>query len=108
MKYGLRILSTADADVDASVLFMSKDSPESALRFCDAVEETYREICAHPARWPLYELTHPRLQDVRKCAVSGFRDYLVFYRIDADMVEIMRVLHGARDIGAIFAADLNP
>jgi plasmid stabilization system protein ParE len=40
-------------------------------------------------------------QDLRKCSVDGFADILVFYRVDADMVEVIRVLHGARDLPSI-------
>jgi plasmid stabilization system protein ParE len=29
-----------------------------------------------------------------------FRNYLVFYRTTSDGIEILRVLHGARDLGA--------
>ena len=31
-------------------------------------------------------------------AAAPFRDYLIFYRVTAEAVEILRVLHGARDI----------
>jgi toxin ParE1/3/4 len=48
-------------------------------------------------------LTHPRLIEVRKRSVIGFRNYLVFYRVDSGRVEIIRVLHGARDISAILS-----
>jgi plasmid stabilization system protein ParE len=34
-------------------------------------------------------------------AFTGFRDYLIFYRELPDRVEIVRVLHGARDIERI-------
>jgi toxin ParE1/3/4 len=98
MTYGLRILPAADADVDEAGAFIAQDNLDAALRFYDAVEKTYREIREHPKRWARYELNHPRLQELRKRSVIGFNKYLIFYRIDADMVEIIRVLHGARDI----------
>lgn len=103
MTYGLRILPLADADVDNAALFIARDSVEAAMRFYDAVEASYRQIRDHPKRWPLYELDHPRLQELRKCFVTGFRSYLIFYRIDADMVEIIRVLHGAQDIPSVLS-----
>jgi len=30
--------------------------------------------------------------------VPGFRNYLIFYRIAADDIQILRVLHAARDL----------
>jgi toxin ParE1/3/4 len=105
MKYRLRILPAADVDVDDAALFIAEDNLSAALRFYDAVDKTYRQIRDHPRRSPHYNLDHPRLADLRKCAVSGFRNYLVFYRIDAEEVEIIRVLHGARDIPSVLSED---
>ena len=107
MIYGLRILPAADADVDQAGLHIARDNVDAALRFYDALDRTYREIRDYPKRWPRYELDHPRLRDLRKRAVVGYRNYLVFYRVDADMVEIVRVLHGARDIPALLVEDLS-
>jgi toxin ParE1/3/4 len=104
MNFGLRILPAADHDVDEVAAYFAKESIEQATRFYDAVSATYKMILEAPNRWPFYGLTHPRLRELRKRSVVGFRNYLVFYRIDADMVEIVRVLHGARDLPAIFTA----
>lgn len=101
MKYRLRILPAADADVDAAALYIAQDNLEAAMRFYDAVDQTYQELSAYPERWPSYKLEHPRLAHLRKRAVAGFRNYLVFYHLDHEMVEIIRVLHGARDLPAI-------
>jgi hypothetical protein len=35
---------------------------------------------------------------VRQQAIKGFRRYLIFYRLIDSGVEILRVIHGARDI----------
>ena len=106
MSYGLRISPAADADVDEAGLFIAQDNLDAALRFYDAIDQTYREIHDHPKRWPRYELDHPRLSEVRKRSVIGFEKYLVFYRVDADMVEIIRVFHGARDIPNVLSDEV--
>lgn len=104
MSFGLRVLPAADADVDEIATFIALDSIDQAIRFYDAANATYKMIVEAPSRWSLYRFTHPRLNDIRKRAVLGFANHLVFYRIDADMVEIVRVLHGARDLSSIFDA----
>jgi toxin ParE1/3/4 len=106
MKYRLRILPAADADVDDAAEFIARDSLARALRFYDAVDETYHQIREYPARWPRYELEHPRLVGLRKRSVARFSTYLVFYHIDADVVEIIRVLHGARDIPTVLGDEM--
>lgn len=100
MTYTLRILPKADADLDAAARYIARDSLPAALRFYDAVDATYRELRQHPNRWPHYELDHPRLTGLRKRSVKGFSNYLVFYHVIDRWVEIIRVLHGARDIPA--------
>ena len=37
--------------------------------------------------------------------VKGFRNIIVFYRPRAGAVEIVRVLHGARDFAALFGEE---
>ncbi len=98
MTFGLRILPAADADVDELAGHIASTSVERAFRFCDAVQSTYALILDRPKRSARYGFEHPRLAELRKRPVLGFPNHLVFYRIDADMVEIVRVLHGARDI----------
>ena len=102
MEFGLRVLPAADSDVDDLAEYIAQDSIEQAMRFYDAVNATYKMILQAPERWALYGFTHPRLSDLRKRSVLGFPNHLVFYRIDADIVEMVRVLHGARDLPALF------
>ena len=103
MNYGLRILPAADRDVDELGAYISRDSTDSALRFFESVAATYDLILEAPGSWPIYELAPSRLVDLRKRAALNFPNYLIFYRIDADMVEIVRVVHGARDIPSLLA-----
>jgi len=85
MTFGLRLLLSADNDVDQIAMYIASSSMEQAIRFCDAVQSTYSSILDRPERWPLYGFKHPRLAELRKRSVLGFPSYLVFYRIDADM-----------------------
>jgi toxin ParE1/3/4 len=98
MKYQLRIFPAAEADVDDAALFIAQDNLQAALRFYDAVDNTYRQIAQHPTRSPKYVLDHPELANLRKRSVAGFRNYLIFYQIKTETVDVIRVLHGAREI----------
>ncbi len=48
---------------------------------------------------------NPRLGDIRYCLVRDFPKYLIFFRVDADMVEIVRVLHGMRNISKLLGEE---
>src|SRR5436309_3849221 len=101
MNLALRILPAADQDIDDAALYFARDNIELGLRFYDAVDATLRKIHKHPNRHPRYEFSHPRLQNVRKRSVIGFPKYLVFYHVTSNAVEVIRVLHGARDIPSV-------
>jgi len=106
MSFRLRILPAADADIDEAAQYIARDSEEQAMRLYDSADATFRLIREHPERWPVCELDHPRLQGIRRCSIVGFRNHLVFYRLDGDCVEVIRVLHGARDILSILGDGL--
>jgi len=46
-------------------------------------------------RWPS---SNPLLADMRVWRIEGFENHLIFYRPTVDGIDIIRVLHGARDI----------
>jgi toxin ParE1/3/4 len=47
------------------------------------------------------EFRNPHLAGIRQWRIPGFEKYLIFYRPLEDGIEILRVLHGARDIRRI-------
>ncbi len=44
-----------------------------------------------------------RLRGLRMIPVSGFENFLVFYLVTTKTVDIVRVLHAARNIADIFS-----
>ena len=54
-----------------------------------------------------YDLDHPALADLRFIPISRFRMYLVFYRPVPGGIEVLRLLHSARDIAAILAEEFG-
>ncbi len=43
----------------------------------------------------------PRLADLRIWRIEGFEKHPIFYRPAADSIEVIRILHGARDIDSV-------
>ena len=46
--------------------------------------------------------TNPEYADMRIWQVSGFSNYLIFYRVNETDLTVVRILHGARDYDTIF------
>jgi len=59
-------------------------------------------LAANPALGKLRRFRSPRLKDVRSWRITGFENYLIFYRGIADGIQVNHVYHGARDIEALF------
>lgn len=46
--------------------------------------------------------SNTRLTGIRLWPVLGFSKYLIFYQVTEDSIRVLRVLHSARDIAALF------
>jgi toxin ParE1/3/4 len=72
------------------------------LRAAERFEAAVRRECGLLATFPhlgrARGFRSPDLQGLRSRPISGFGSWLLFYRITADAVEIVRLLHGARDL----------
>ncbi len=56
-----------------------------------------------PERNAIRSFKKSELRDVRRLQIDGFPNHTLFYRVDGQTVHILYMLHGARDIEALFA-----
>jgi toxin ParE1/3/4 len=85
----------------ADYLATQRTSLEAGDRFYDAVDRTFRRLARMPRIGTLWGDEDPELEEIRFFPVTRYRRYLVFYRPIGDGIEILRVLHGARDLRRI-------
>jgi toxin ParE1/3/4 len=76
-----------------------------ADRFFAQAEATFARLADMPGMGTRYEPEEPLYADLRYFPISRFRMYLVFYRSIPDGIEVLHVLHGARDIAGILAEE---
>jgi toxin ParE1/3/4 len=98
VSYGVVRERLAEIDLTAHVTYLTRDRPSTALRFIDAVEQAFARLAEMPEIGPVRQFRNPHLLGIRMWPVPGFRNYLIFYRIAADEIQILRVLHAARDL----------
>lgn len=77
-------------------------SVEDADRFLAAAEEAFEKLATMPEMGPLRDYRHPRLTGLRMWPIRGFEKYLVFYRPTDKGIDVIRLLHGARDLKRLF------
>jgi toxin ParE1/3/4 len=78
--------------------FIAKDNPEAARRVIDAARETFRNLARNPGLGRPWKFRRPRHQEIRYRTVSGFDNYVVFYREIPNGIQVHHVFHGARNI----------
>lgn len=88
----------AKEDLTDAYLYIAADSVAMAERLLDAVDGALRFLLAQPGTGRRREYRSIAAQGVRSWPVRGFESYLIFYRADADGIDIVRFVHGARDI----------
>ena len=91
----LRKSRLVDQDLLEIWLYIARDNPDAADRVVRAPDATFAALARNPGRGRLRKFGH----GIRSAQVQGFRSYVVFYReADPGVVEIVRVLHGARNL----------
>ncbi len=88
----------AEDDLTEAFLCIGGDSPTAAERLLDSVEEATRFLVDHPNAGRLRQFRSPLARGVRSWPTPGFPNHLIFYRVSGNDIEIIRVLHGARDL----------
>ena len=101
MKLTLFLLPHAEADIDSHCKFFAKKNVEKALKFDQAVFETFDRLCEMPFIGTERAYQNPKLLGIRMWFVKGFEKYLIFYRAFGNYIEIVRVLHSAQDTDSI-------
>jgi toxin ParE1/3/4 len=100
----LRIVKSglARSDLREQAEFLRQSNPRAALRFLAEAEATFRRLAAMPGLGESYETSIPNTKGLRCSRISGFPSHLVFYQSTDREIIVVRVLHGARDLGPIF------
>jgi toxin ParE1/3/4 len=96
-----RVHDRARQDVEEIAAHIAVDQLLAAIRFCDAAEAAFNLLAQFPGAGPVWEPAIPESPGLRFWPIKGYRNYLVLYRMREATVEVIRVDHGARDIGRL-------
>ncbi|NOT62121.1 MAG: type II toxin-antitoxin system RelE/ParE family toxin [Acidobacteria bacterium] len=91
-----KLTEEADDDLIGLWLHLSQTDLEMADRQLTKLIAKFELLSDHPLMGRLRPEFAPDLRSF----IEG--RYLIFYRLVFDEIEIVRIIHGARDLGAIF------
>ena len=86
-------------DIIEHALFIARRQPEAARRFVAAAEDAVRKLASMPGMGAVRESTDPDLAGLRQWPIERFRNFVIIYRPLRDGIVVVRVLHGAQDVG---------
>jgi toxin ParE1/3/4 len=87
---------TAQRSIDDIWLYVAEHNPAAAERLVRSIDEASKRLALFPDLGETRDDLAPRVRQfsVGKC--------VLFYRARADGIELLMVLHGARDAPAVF------
>lgn len=80
---------------------IAENNLDAALRFLHAAETAFELLSRMPLLGGQCHFRSPDAAGLRVWAVRGFENYLIFYRVIEMGIDVVRVLHAARDVEAI-------
>ena len=103
MKIRILLRPAADRDIADQADYLTQHQDlRTGLRFYRAAEETFQLLARQPEMGKQTDYQNSFLTGMRMFPVKRFPNHLVFYlKVDSG-IEIIRVLHSARDIASLF------
>ena len=98
-RYKISYLFPAQTDLISVVDYIAQDSPRAAEKMLDRLEKAIDRLSTFPFLGKIPDDDELRRRNYRMLIVSK---YLVFYQVKKDIVEIHRIIDGARDYRHLF------
>lgn len=88
----VNVTAEAESDLEQIASYIAEQSVEAALKFVQELREKCELLADAPRGYPLV----PRYEHlgIRR---RPFGNYLIFYRVGSDVIDVVHILHGARD-----------
>jgi toxin ParE1/3/4 len=93
----------AKSDMTEIAKRIRANDPAAAKRFLQGIRRTSSLLLKFPELGSRMEFETEKLKELRWFNVSKFDDYLVFYIPASTGIEIVRIIHGARDFPKLFS-----
>ena len=99
MKYRVRTLRRADADIVSVEDYLGREAPTSAERVLDGIFDAIEDLQQSPERHAVARDERIRSKGFRVAVVAP---YLIFFKVGRTLVRVYRVLHCKRSYRGLF------
>ena len=105
MKFVIRPAAREDILRQYEYYLIEADNERVAARFLSAVQSAIAQVCRQPGTGAPKVLRNMKLAGLRSSPVRGFSDIRVYYLVSENILRIVRVLHGKRDLDPILEGE---
>ncbi len=102
MSFEIRKKPQAERDIEECFVFIGEENLDVAVHFLVAVEDSIELLRKNPFLGNIRAFQNSRISNIRMTLVKGFHNYQIYYTVGEESIEIVRVLHGSRDLSDIF------
>jgi len=85
--------------------YLTREAFDAAARFMDAVEQSIELLVKRPEAGSPKPLSNTTLTGLRSWPVKDFDDFRIYYLVRGDVIRVIRVLHGKRDLRSVLARE---
>ena len=79
--------------------YVDKAKAEVAWRFQSALDDSLRKLSDRPDLGRIRHFRNPKLRGLRSYRVERpFKKLLIFYQVEGDCLQAVRLMHGSRDL----------
>jgi len=102
MRLAISRSKEAERDLEEQAVYIAGDRPSAAAAFLHAANRAFELLAELPQAGSPRRFRNTSLDGMRTWSIRGFEKHTIFYRTTPGQIEVVRVLHGARDAERIF------
>ncbi|MBA4182540.1 MAG: type II toxin-antitoxin system RelE/ParE family toxin [Acidobacteria bacterium] len=103
MSYRIFKRPQAERDIEECFVFIAEENLDTGVYFLVAVEDSLEQLAKFPLIGKQSEFQNKQFQNLRMWHVKGYENYLIFYTVIEETIEVIRVLYASRDIKDVFS-----
>jgi toxin ParE1/3/4 len=104
MKFAIRTAAREDI-LRQYQYYLGEVNETVAEKFLKAIESAIAQVCRHPGIGVPKLLSNSKLTGLRSWSVRGFPEIHVYYLVSEEVLRVVRVLHGKRDIDPLLETE---
>jgi toxin ParE1/3/4 len=102
MSYEIYKHPQAMRDIEEAFVYLAEGNLNIGVTFLAMVEDSLEQLSDFPFIGKKRNFSNVSFAEIRMWQVKEFEKYLIFYQVIEQRIEVVRVLHGSRNLEDLF------